>query len=316
MAFLSFDYIAKPKTDPNKAGQIKAKWDFTDEELRRSPSVLGGLSFSEEQRFITYGCTFIRKIADRLNELQKDSPKVTQLCVSVSLIQLRRFFTIQSLQQFDARDVGAALLFLATKCEECPRRLDYVVRAWYKIRYEFDAKIVDTNEPVAINKETYEKLCEYITWIENVALQTFGFNFEVEVPHPIVLNMAGKYRPGDKKFLENVFWLVTDSLHLTNWSLRFKTTTIAIVCYYIASVWKDETPTFPPNSPNGDAWYQMSDKTITLSFLQEMMKEFLLVWKDVDKTVNLSMSQFDHKIMPAILERVPTNSKPGWHTNK
>jgi protein BUR2 len=311
MDFL-IDPIAKPKQDPTRAGPIKPKWDFTDEELRRSPSVLGGISFSEEQRLICYGCTFIRKIADRLNDVQKELPKITQLCVSVSIIQLRRFFTIQSLQSFDARDVGAAILFLATKCEECPRRLEYIVRAWYKIRHEFDAK-VNQNEPVAISKEVYEKCCDYITWIENVALQTLGFNFEVVVPHPIVLGMAQKHRSSDKKFQENVFWLVTDSLHLTNWALRFKAPTIAIICYYVASVWKDEPPRFPPDIPNGESWYQAMDKTITLTFLQDMAKEFVNVWKDVDKNVNLSMSQFDHATVPVILDRAAVNNKPVWN---
>jgi hypothetical protein len=69
------------------------------------------------------------------------------------MIHLRRFFTVHPLKQFDARDVGAAILYLCTKSEECPRRMDYIVRAWYRIRYEFDTKNINPNEQVGISKE-------------------------------------------------------------------------------------------------------------------------------------------------------------------
>ena len=42
---------------------------------------------------------------------------------------------------------------MTSKSEECPRRLEYIVRTWYRIRYEFDTKNINTTEQVAINKE-------------------------------------------------------------------------------------------------------------------------------------------------------------------
>jgi hypothetical protein len=39
-----------------------------------------------------------------------------------------------------------------------------------------------------------------------------------------------------------------------------------------------------------------------------MMKEFLTIWKDTDRELNLSMSQFDHKVTPAVLESLTNNS--------
>jgi hypothetical protein len=59
--------------------------------------------------------------------------------------------------------------------------------------------------------QAYEKLCEYIVWLENIVLQTIGFNFNSEVPHPHVLSLSNEHRAGDKKFQETVFWLVTDT---------------------------------------------------------------------------------------------------------
>lgn len=68
--------IARSEHDPTRPGAIKAKWEFTRDELLRSPSVLAGLPYTEEQRMIVRGATFIRKIGERLNSLQKDGPKM------------------------------------------------------------------------------------------------------------------------------------------------------------------------------------------------------------------------------------------------
>lgn len=58
------------------AGPVITNWKFTEDQLRRSPSVLAGCPFSDEQRLIRIGCTFIRRLADRLNEAQKELPKM------------------------------------------------------------------------------------------------------------------------------------------------------------------------------------------------------------------------------------------------
>lgn len=63
---------------------------------------------------------------------------------------------------------------MCTKSEECPRRLEYIVRTWFKIRYEFDNKAMESKDPVTLNKDAYGRFCEYITWLENIALQTIG----------------------------------------------------------------------------------------------------------------------------------------------
>jgi hypothetical protein len=125
------------------------------------------------------------------------------------MIHLRRFFTVHPLKHFDAMDVGAAILFLCTKSEDCPRRLEYIVRTWYRIRYELET--VNPDNEIIIDEKTYHTFCEYITWLESIVLQTIGFNFGVEVPHPFVLKLAQQYRANDNKFMEAAFWLTTDA---------------------------------------------------------------------------------------------------------
>ncbi|KAI6239760.1 hypothetical protein M3Y99_00542400 [Aphelenchoides fujianensis] len=292
----NFGPIAKAEGDPKKAGSIVPKFFFTAEELQRSPSIMHGFSANEEQRRLQEGCTVIRRIAERLTEMQKEVVKISQLCVSVSMIQLRRFFAIHSLRNFDPVDVGAAALFMTTKSEECPRRLEYVVRAWYKIRYEMETGKLD--EVVTISKPDCEKFGEYLVWLENIILQSIGFNLLINVPHPIVLQLAAQHRKDDKKFHEAVFWLTTDALHITNWAVRYNAATIGCCAFYLAAVWKDPSYVFPPPL-NGKEWYnRCGDATLTAETLHAMTREFIAVWRDFDKQTHLSMSLFDHRTPP------------------
>ncbi|KAI6195852.1 hypothetical protein M3Y94_01037800 [Aphelenchoides besseyi] len=307
MDFLTFTPIATSDGDTRQPGPIKPKFFFTAEELQRSPSILNGLSVREEQQKLQLGCTMLRRMAERLNEVQKEVVKISQLCVSVSLIQLRRFFTIHSLKYFDAVDVGAAALFMTAKTEECPRRLETIVRAWYRIRYELDTG--DYTKIVTITKTDCDKFSEYICWLENLILKSIGFNFSISVPHPIVLQLSQMHRQGDKKFHESVFWLTTDALHMTNWAVRYTPAQIGCAAFYMTALWKDPNYIFPAQI-NGKEWYNRMDSTITIDQLQEMTLEFLKVWKDFDKSAHLNMSLFDHKTRPEILDHglPPANS--------
>ncbi|KAI6170155.1 hypothetical protein M3Y98_01210100 [Aphelenchoides besseyi] len=307
MDFLNFAPIATSDGDIRQPGPIKPKFFFTTEELQRSPSILNGLSFKEEEQKLQLGCTMVRRMAERLNEFQKEAVKISQLCVSVTLIQVRRFFTIHSLKYFDPVDVGAAALFMTAKTEECPRRLETIVRAWYRIRYELDTG--DFTKIVTITKTDCDKFADYICWLENLILRSIGFNFTISVPHPIVLQLSQMHRPGDKKFHEAVFWLTTDALHMTNWAVRYSPALIGCAAFYMTALWKDPNYIFPAQN-NGKEWYNRMDSTITMEQLQEMTLEFLKVWKDFDKTAHLNMSLFDHKTRPEILDRglPPANS--------
>ncbi|KAI6177444.1 Cyclin-T [Aphelenchoides bicaudatus] len=265
-------------------GPIKADFYFTEEELKRSsPSVkLGNLTFKDEQRQLLSGGTFIRILANRLGEVYPEFQKITNLAVNVALIQFRRFYTIQSLTRFDPRDVGAAVLFLSSKGEECPRPLEYFVRAWFKIRQEFDNNIEDN---VRINRDALEKFSEYIVWIENIVLQTIGFNLTLELPHPIVLNLAQSQKL-DRKVTEALFHLTTDIIHITNWTVRFPNATIACACYYLFIVWRNEKS--DSETQNGTSWLNKIENAPSIDQLQDMLKEFIVEWRNLDKKFHLA----------------------------
>lgn len=90
---------------------------------------------------------------------------------------------------------------MTTKSEECPRRLEYVVRefpsgflslsssptgAWYKIRYEMETgnaeEVCTITKQVSssfqflslISVQDCEKFGEYLVWLENIILQSIG----------------------------------------------------------------------------------------------------------------------------------------------
>ncbi|CAD5218832.1 unnamed protein product [Bursaphelenchus okinawaensis] len=295
-------------------GPIKPKWFFSEDELSRSPSCLSGISTTEEQRCIQTGCMFIRIIADRLNEMQPEG-KISQLCICVSMVHLKRFFVVHSLKYFDARDVGAAVLFLTSKSEECPKRLDYIVRTWYKLRIETEVQQNEVERTAIINKQTYHKLVEYIVWIENIVLQTIGFNFAIDIPHPFVLRAKDVFRKNDSKFAEFVFWLTTDIIHVTNWCIRYKPSVIAGAAFYMAILWSENNNTFPGRSSKGDEWYQYFDPTLTHQQLDDMTHEFIQLWRHIEHRSLNKISKVDHKALAERIRRSSsTNSTPNTNT--
>ncbi|KAK5986058.1 hypothetical protein GCK32_011899, partial [Trichostrongylus colubriformis] len=59
-----------------------------------------------------------------------------QLCMCAAIMHMHRFFCFHSFKFFDYRDVAAACLFLGGKSEECPRKLDRIVRVWWSKKFE------------------------------------------------------------------------------------------------------------------------------------------------------------------------------------
>ena len=69
-------------------------------------------------------------------------------------------------------------------------------------------------------------------------------------------------------------------------------------------MWRDEQPQLPPPTSEGSAWYTRFDKQMSLSTIQQLAREFISIWKDIDLSVNLSMSCFDYKGQTLILDRL------------
>ncbi|KAK6055255.1 hypothetical protein COOONC_07241 [Cooperia oncophora] len=142
-------------------------------------------------------------MVDQLNHYVRDQRgKISQLCMCAAIMHMHRFFCFHSFKFFDYRDVAAACLFLAGKSEECPRKLDHIVRVWWSKKFERHPTIPSNNH--------YIEAAQLIVQLENIILQTIAFDLKVEMPHPFVLSAMHEIAPNNKKLTECAYFFATD----------------------------------------------------------------------------------------------------------
>ncbi|KAI9492809.1 cyclin-like protein, partial [Zychaea mexicana] len=95
------------------------QWYFSKDDLQYTPSVADGMTVQQEQLDRTKGCLYLLAIAAKLN--------LPQLVVSTACTFFHRFFMRQSMTRFHVYDIAATSLFVATKVEECTRRIKDII---------------------------------------------------------------------------------------------------------------------------------------------------------------------------------------------
>uniref|UniRef100_A0A0R3S5D6 Cyclin N-terminal domain-containing protein n=1 Tax=Elaeophora elaphi TaxID=1147741 RepID=A0A0R3S5D6_9BILA len=249
-----------------------SRWIFTHEQLMRVPSIREGMLPEEELKRRRVSASTIHQMADKLNH--ESRVRISQLCICAAMMHMHRFFVFHSFFKFDPRvrfvmtkDIAAACLFLAGKSEECPRKLDHVVRVWWAIKFP--------HTPNVDNNRLYDA-SQLIVTLENLVLQTIGkfcslfgvatkqsyfvvclckyriflnctfthaaFDLSVDIPHPYVLTHMQKFArdaSGNRRISEIAYWFASDMLHMTNWGVRYTAKAIACVCIQMACLWAE-----------------------------------------------------------------------------
>ncbi|KAI6215847.1 hypothetical protein M3Y94_00433100 [Aphelenchoides besseyi] len=242
--------LVEPKLEV--VGQIQPLWYYPLSKLiQLSPSRSVGYSYEAESQMLQRASAFVRVLAERLNELRQ-TERVSNLCITVALIRLRRFFLIHNFVDFDPCDVGAAALFLSSKSEECPTRLEMIILVSYRLRVELECPPNEWETTSILTKAQCKVFCDYMVWNENMMLQTVGFELEITVPHTSVILLCERYKK-PKKFSETVYWMTTDSHHHTDWCVRYRPKTVACIVFYVGSIWAHEPL---PKSTNNISWYE------------------------------------------------------------
>ncbi|KAI6219810.1 Cyclin-T [Aphelenchoides fujianensis] len=257
------------------AGSIKPKWHFPLQKLKScTPSRHVGFTYEAELQQLQRSCAFIRELADRYKRTKEGGERLSNLCITVAMIRLRRFFLIHNLADFDPLDVGTACLFLSSKTEECPCRLEFLTLLYYRLRVELECPEDEWDATSIISKTQHKKFCDYIAWSESIILQTCGFGLEVNVPHPVVINLCTMLKLGEP-MPKLAYWLATDVHHNTDWIVRFRPKTIACVVLYVASLYANEKL---PNSPHGTPWFEgqqdPADEPLNEKLLLELAAEY------------------------------------------
>uniref|UniRef100_A0AC35TZA2 Cyclin N-terminal domain-containing protein n=1 Tax=Rhabditophanes sp. KR3021 TaxID=114890 RepID=A0AC35TZA2_9BILA len=213
----------KAREDPANPNK---RWIFTEEEMSDMPSIRDGLSAQEvlDKRRLTAG--YITQIMVRLNGRKSRAKHITQLCTCIAIIHMHRFYTVHSYKLFHEADVAAACLFLACKTEDCFQKLDNFIAAWYSVKFP-DTNYRPLGDPsLPIFKEIYHDAKHLLELHENIILQTIGFNLQFFTPLFCVLKHCSNCKI-DRKIAQTAYFFVMDMIHLTDWTVRYSTETLA-----------------------------------------------------------------------------------------
>ncbi|XP_021239512.1 cyclin-T1, partial [Numida meleagris] len=240
------------------------RWYFTREQLDRSPSRRAGLDPDKELSYRQQAANLLQEMGQRLN--------VSQLTINTAIVYMHRFYMVQSFTQFHRNSVAPAALFLAAKVEEQPRKLDYVIKVAH-------ACLHPQEPPPDTRSEAYLQQAQDLVILESIILQTLGFEITIDHPHTHVVKCTQLVR-ASKDLAQTSYFMATNSLHLTTFSLQYTPPVVACVCIHLACKWSNwEIPV----STDGKHWWEYVDGTVTLELLDELTHEFLQI---LEKTPN------------------------------
>ncbi|NXX98803.1 CCNT1 protein, partial [Centropus bengalensis] len=198
----------------------------------------------------------------------------SQLTINTAIVYMHRFYMVQSFTQFHRNSVVPAALFLAAKVEEQPRKLDYVIKVAHACLHPQEPPLDTKSEASA-----YLQQAQDLVILESIILQTLGFEITIDHPHTHVVKCTQLVR-ASKDLAQTSYFMATNSLHLTTFSLQYTPPVVACVCIHLACKWSNwEIPV----STDGKHWWEYVDGTVTLELLDELTHEFLQI---LEKTPN------------------------------
>lgn len=236
-----------------------SRWYFSKERLANTPSRKCNVLPDREEAYRQQAAWFIQDLGERLN--------VTQLCICTAIVYMQRFYMFHSFTMFRRNSVSAAAMFLATKVQDEPRRLDQVVKLGYACINKDQPNLV----PLSSKCEQYQAEVQELVSNEIILLSTLGFDVAVSHPHPCVVQCCtALHLP--REFTKLSYLLATSSLLVTTLCLRFSPQVVACVCIHLANSWSINTLIPPSNT--GREWYHSLDSTVNIELIETLKQEF------------------------------------------
>ncbi|EOD38552.1 hypothetical protein EMIHUDRAFT_109248 [Emiliania huxleyi CCMP1516] len=126
-----------------------------------------------------YGCELIQQMGIML--------ALPQVGIATAQVMFHRFYARRSMRRFDVRHVATGALFLATKVEECPRKVRDVLGCFQHLLSKRAGK---RPVPLDIFSQDYANLKDKLIRAEREILKELGFILYSEHPHKFILNYA------------------------------------------------------------------------------------------------------------------------------
>ncbi|CAE6470377.1 unnamed protein product [Rhizoctonia solani] len=215
------------------------QWYFSPIDMLKTPSTVHGCTLEEELSARQKGVELLLRVAGQLRL------PVNAFVAAASYFH--RFYMRNSIRDYNYRDIAATCIFLATKVEECGRKLKDVATT---VIFKTNASLKpDTDIQALENSKEHKKWSENILVYEETLLDTLCFDLVVESPHACLATVfdpptlgTGNYElfqimgigfPRDSVTEESQ---VLDSVVLNAWGIAHDTLRIPICLFFNARI--------------------------------------------------------------------------------
>ena len=135
-----------------------------------------------------YGCELIQQMGIML--------ALPQVGIATAQVMFHRFYARRSMRRFDVRHVATGALFLATKVEECPRKVRDVLGCFQHLLSKRAGK---RPVPLDIFSQDYANLKDKLIRADGEILKELGFILYSEHPHKFILNYVKLLAPSKEQ---------------------------------------------------------------------------------------------------------------------
>lgn len=197
----------------------------------------------------------------------------SQLLINTAIVYMHRLYEKFSYKELKPVYVAMTSFYLASKSEDCARKLNDIV----KTMYHLSGKQIDSN---------FERIVASVHALESIMLMSVGFpRLDFVHPHIVIIDIVKKYDIY-RGFAETAYFICTSMLHLTTLCIRYNTQEIAAAALYVASKWDY----VELKDINSRPWFNVINKSLTVAILQKISKEFLDIY--VRTPIKLKMKAF------------------------
>ncbi|KAH6918608.1 cyclin-like protein [Coprinopsis sp. MPI-PUGE-AT-0042] len=218
-----------------------SQWLFSLDSLQHTPSTL---SLEKEFYDRARGVEFLFRLGSSLQL------PTSAMCTAATWFH--RFYMRYPMDEFHRQDVAATCIFLATKTEECGRKLVDVAKVYQaKVQSISDINKIPSDSPEVDDCQ------KTILYTEEVLLEALCFDFVVDSPHAELVDLFDSCECD--LLVQEYAWSFAHDSYRTPVCILYPSRIIATACFVLAQRVFDG-----PNSPSLDARISATSPAATL----------------------------------------------------
>ncbi|KAK3568152.1 hypothetical protein QTP86_031999 [Hemibagrus guttatus] len=193
-----------------------------EEKRSETPSMRDGLELHTETELRILGCELIQSAGILL--------RLPQVAMATGQVLFQRFFYSKSFIKHSFEIVAMACLNLASKIEECPRRVRDVINVFHHLKQGAGKR----SAPLLLD-QNYINTKNQVIKAERRVLKELGFCVHVKHPHKMIVMYLQVLECEKNQILVQTAWNYMNDALRTNVFVRFEPETIACACIYLAA---------------------------------------------------------------------------------